>query len=259
LEQVSERPTPFAAFSCPHCPFENPESVDWLLGQLADLKPRPRYLFNLGDLFESDAASVWPQDHDHTLEDEYKHAARLQGRVREVVPYRCEYVWMLGNHDDNLQSNDRRRVPRALRPVIHWNIHKDWSKEFLRWKQVPYEKSKRGQVSLGQVTFTHGFDCGVNSDELEALQFHYIMGSTPHRLVVRGHTHRPTPITQCYRTKTVPLACYHVNVGTLGPLQPGYMSRKSAIMWGPGLVVGEATEDYDPLGGQQWSAELRTP
>ena len=250
---------PWAAFSCAHAPFEREESVDWLLGQLEDLKPRPQYLFNLGDLFESDAASVWPNDYDHTLEDEYRHAAHMSARVRLAVPYRCKYVWMLGNHDDNLQTNDKRRVPKALRPVIHWNVHKEFYKEFQRWEQIPYIKSRKGCYTLGQVTFTHGFDCGVNSDELEALQFSYLLGGMPSTLVVRGHTHRPVPVTQCFRTKTVPLPYYYANVGTMGPLQPQYMSRKSAIMWGPGLLVGESDTEYDPRGGKQWTAELRTP
>ena len=256
---MSDRPIPWAAFSCAHCPFENPDSVDWVLGQLADLKPRPRYLFNLGDLFEAETASVWPQKSPHSLADEYEHAARFSARVREVVPYRCKYVWMLGNHDDNLQTNDPRRVPSGLRPVIHWNVHKDYHKEFLKWRQIPYVKTIEGTFTLGQVVFAHGFDYGVTSDELESLQIQYMSGGTPHMLVVRGHTHRPKPVAQCYRTKVVPLHCWFANVGTLGPLNPPYMARRSTIMWGPGLLVGESVMEYDPAGGKQWTAELRTP
>jgi len=261
---ANERPLPFAVFGCPHSPFEDAQSVDWMLGQLADLSPRPRLIVCAGDLFESAAASVWPDEHEHNLQDEYEAGARLLGRVREVVPYRCEYVWMLGNHDDNLQIPDgrrmsKRRMAKEIRQLLHWNVHHEFRKEFLKWRQYPYVKSPNGCLEIGQVVVTHGFDCSVNSDELEALQFQYMLGGIPWRLVVRAHTHRPVDVRQCLRTKQVPLACHYANVGSLGPRQPQYMRRKSSILWGPGLLVGEATVGYDPLGGKQWSAELRTP
>jgi hypothetical protein len=256
---MNERPTPFAIFGCPHCPFENDDAVDWLVGQLEDLSPRPRKLICAGDLFESASASVWPNEYEHTLEDEYEHGAKLLRRIREMVPYRCEYIWLLGNHDDNLQVPDPRRVKKQMRGLLHWNVHHEFKKEFLKWDQIPYVKSPNGCLEVGQVAVIHGFDSSLNSDELESLQFQYMLGGLPWRLVVRAHTHRPVEVTQCLRTRQVPLACHYANVGTLGPLQPQYMQRKSAILWGPGLVVGEAVEGYDPLGGRQWTAELRTP
>ena len=123
---MNERPLPFAIFGCSHSPFEDESHVDWLLGQLADLSPRPRLIVHAGDLFESASASVWPDEHDHTLQDEYEHGARLLRLVRETVPYRCEYVWLLGNHDDNLQVPDSRRVKRSHRALLHWNIHHEF-------------------------------------------------------------------------------------------------------------------------------------
>jgi hypothetical protein len=202
---------------------------------------------------------VWPDEHIHKLGEEYEHGARLLRRVREAVPYRCRYVWTLGNHDDNLQVPDGRRIKKEVRDLIHWNVHHEFRKEFLKWEQIPYVKSPNGCYQLGQVVFAHGFDSDLNSDELEGLQFQYMLGGIPWRLVVRAHTHRPVDVRQCFRTKKVPLACHYANVGSLGPHQPQYMSRKSAILWGPGLMVGEAVERYDPLGGKQWTAELRTP
>jgi 3',5'-cyclic AMP phosphodiesterase CpdA len=250
---------PFAAVSCSHCPFEDEESVGWAVKTLETLKPRPRRIIFDGDLFDATPASVHPMKDEHTLELEYKHAASLLSRLRAAVPYRCEYIWMLGNHDDNIQRPDHRRVPRRLRSLVHWN-KSQYKDEFLRWRQMPYVKSPAGCYSIGQVTFTHGFDCTVYSDELEALQFAWMLGGFHNRLVVRGHTHRPVPVTQCYRTRNVPLAYYFANVGTLGPRQPLYMSRKSAYAWGPALLYGEAVlhpryNQADP----QWSAELLTP
>ena len=86
---MNERPLPFAIFGCPHCPFEDENSVDWLLTQLSDLSPRPRLIVCAGDVFESAAASVWPHEHLHTLEEEYEAGANLLRKIREAVPYRC--------------------------------------------------------------------------------------------------------------------------------------------------------------------------
>ena len=248
--------TQWAAFSCTHCPFQNEQSVAWLLDQLAKLSPRPNHLIMLGDLFDASAASVHPDEFSHVLEDEYLHGAEFLMRCRAAVPWRCEYWWLLGNHDDNLQRADKRRIPKELRSVVNWN---KFGSEFNRWRQLPYVKAPSGVLQLGQVMFTHGFESGSNSGELEALQLSYMLGGTSHRLVVRGHTHRPEPVTQCMKNKNVPLPFWHANAGTLGPLQPSYMHRKNAFLWGPGLVVGECALGYNPLGGRQWTAELLTP
>ena len=248
----------FAAFSCLHAPFGDPNSVQWLLDTLANLNPRPRLLINLGDLFNSDVASVHPNTADHQLEDEYRQASRFLDDVRGVVPHRCKYVWLLGNHDDNLLVEDERRIDKRIHSLLHWN-RSPFSKEFKRWEQLPYEKSKIGVYELGQVFFTHGYDCGINSDELETLQFVHILGGLSHRLGVRGHTHSPVGITRALRTRTTPLDHWFCNVGTLGSLKPAYMKRKASFRWGPALCVGEADPNPDYNKGKQWDAHLITP
>lgn len=248
-----------AVWSCPHCPYQRPESVEWLLSVLPSVRPL-HHLVCLGDLFESAAASVHFDEHDHILEDEYASASALLQDVRESVPRTTKKWWLLGNHDDNLQHPDPRRIPKALRSLIHWNDHKEFGGEFRRWYQIPYIKSLEGCLQLGQIILAHGFDCGVNSDELEAVQLAHICGGFSRRLVVRGHTHRPREPTQCHRTRTAPLPLWCANVGTLGPLQPPWMSRRSSFLWGPALLVAsfDPTPDYN-VEQPQWTAELMTP
>lgn len=251
---------PFAYLTCPHTPFQNEDSVAWALKTLADLKPRPRRLYMGGDVFDANAASRHPNAHDIELEAEYESGARLLASLREAVPYRCSYRWTLGNHEDNILVLDERRIDKRLHSLVHWN-KSPFKDEFMRWRQFPYIKSAEGCDQLGQVIFIHGFDCGVTSDDLEALQFAgTILGGRAHRLVIRGHTHHPVAVTQCLRTRTVPLPFWYANAGTLGPLQPLYMTRKSAFRWGPAIVFGEA----DPRpnytrGGRQWTAVTLTP
>jgi len=248
----------FAMVSCSHCPFQRPESVDWVLQTLATIKPRITNFIFGGDLFESDAASVWPNETDHTLHDEYEEGAHLLTSLRKVLPRTCKRVWLLGNHDDNIQTTDARRIPKKLRGLVHWNAS-SFREEFLRWPQVPYIKSEKGLYSLGQAIFAHGWDYGQTSDEIEAVQISYLAGGHAHRLVSRGHTHRPVSVTQALRTRTAPLALHYANVGTIGTLKPRYMARASTILWGPAILIGEADLDFDPLGGPQWSAQLLRP
>jgi hypothetical protein len=212
-----------------------------------------------GDLFDANAASRHPNAHDVPLEDEYASGAGLLRSLREAVPYRCSYRWLLGNHEDNILVLDERRIDKRLTSLVHWN-KSPFKDEFRRWDQIPYVKAPEGCDQLGQVIFTHGFDCGVTSDDLEALQFSYFLGGRAHRLCIRGHTHHPVAVTRCDRTRTVPLPYWYANAGTLGPLQPLYMTRKSAFRWGPAIVHGEADPrpNYN-RGGRQWTAVTVTP
>jgi len=249
----------FAAISCVHAPFQREESTNWLLNRLSTDGSKLTDFIILGDLLESSAASVHPDEHSHTLADEYEAAAGYLTAIQQCLPPDCRLHWLLGNHDDNLQVSDSRRTDRRTRDLIHWS-RSEWSGVFGRWKQYPYIKpsvhNQRGCLQIGQVIFCHGWDAGQNSDELESLQVAYACGGHSHRLVVRGHTHRPRPVSQCKRSAKVMLPYWYANAGTMGPLQPQYMSRKDVSQWNAGIVWGSVrVERPSRLSGVQWQAQ----
>jgi len=238
------------AVADPHAPFTDPQALRWA-ARLVRTR-RPHYLFCLGDLFEAHHASVHPDEHDHDALDEYRAGARILDTLRRAAPARCRCVWLLGNHDDNIQRNDSRRVPRHLRRAVHWNNSR-FAESFLRWRQVPYIKSAEGCFQLGQVIFTHGFSL---RPELEAVQFANYTGGYGNRLVVSGHTHAPLAPTQARRTLRIPLPLWHANPGTLADMNAlSYADRSDRSVWGTGLVYVEC--DPHGLGGAgcRWHAE----
>lgn len=238
--------TKVVAFSCVHAPFTRKDAWAWLLQIIRTEKPQ--VVVNLGDWLEADAASVHPDEHEHSLIDEYRFAASQSEQIRKAAP-KAKLVWLLGNHDDNLQIKDARRIPRKVREAAHWN-NSAWGEEFKRWKQISYEKSKYGCHHEGPITFYHGYDCGQNTDQREAIEFAGMTGWQPGRLFVRGHTHRPVRVSQCLLNQNTPLPWWYANVGTLGPLKPQYAKRRNTMRWGAGCLV--ATVD-----GWKWTAEVR--
>ena len=129
----------FAAISCVHAPFQREESTNWLLNRLSTDGSKLTDFIILGDLLESSAASVHPDEHSHTLADEYEAAAGYLTAIQQCLPPDCRLHWLLGNHDDNLQVSDSRRTDRRTRDLIHWS-RSEWSGVFGRWKQYPYIK-----------------------------------------------------------------------------------------------------------------------
>ncbi len=226
-----------AVISCTHSPHTPPETHDWVLRQLQEI--RPTHFGHLGDLFDAEAASVHAQDSVHELEYEYEHAANFLRSVREVLPPDCRRWINKGNHDSNIEAADPRRIPKALRSLVHWSKHPKYGEEFNRWNWVEYEKSKRGTYCIGPCVFYHGFDCGLNSDETEGIQMLMATGGHSWRIAIRGHTHRPVDPTQMFKTKKTPLPWWYMNVGTCGPLKPDYMSRKDTGLWGSAIGVIE--------------------
>jgi predicted phosphodiesterase len=242
----------FAAFSCTHSPLHSEAAVAAMLGVLID--HRPDVVVHLGDLLEASHASVHPDEHEHDALDEYREGARILDAVRDVAPD-ARLVWCLGNHDDNIQRKDARRVPKRYRRAVHWSAC-PWRESYGTWQQVPYRKHRAGVYQLGQVLFAHGWDAGVNSDELEAIQVNNLCGGHAHTLVVRGHTHRPVPPTRCTRTKRVPLQTWYANAGTLCDVERmEYAHRSDTSAWGPAVVVGETLLGRACMPAVNWSAE----
>ena len=252
------RKAKIAVISCTHSPFTPAETEEWVLQQLSDI-PDLTHFGHLGDVFEAGAASVHASsaEYEHTLQDEYEHAASFLGRVRSVLPRDCHRWINTGNHDDNLLTRDPRRIPKSLREMIDWRNHPDYGAEFRQWCWLPYEKTKRGVFRVGQCHFSHGFDAAVSSDELEGLQVIGSCGWVNHSLSVRGHTHRPVGPTQCKRTAKIPLPYWYANVGTCGPLSPDWAKRKDTSQWQSAMLVVECYWDKPSrLNGKCWDASL---
>jgi predicted phosphodiesterase len=253
---MARREAKIAAISCSHAPMQPEQSRRWILDTLAGIEGLTHF-GHLGDVFEAAAASVHANEFDHDLEDEFEQAAGFLASIREVVGPDCIRWINTGNHDDNLVARDPRRVPKALRGLTDWTRHPVHGEEFRRWSWLPYEKSARAIMRVGQVHFWHGFDAGQSSDELEGLQMIALSGWIPHSLAVRGHTHRPVPPTQARRTAKIPLPYWYANVGTAGPLQPDWAKRKDTSQWNTAILVVDAVWDKPSrLTGKCWDAHL---
>ncbi len=229
----------FAAVSCVHCPHAPQSVLDWVKGRLEEIKPT--HFIMLGDLFDATSASVHPNDTVEDLEVEFEHGANVLSQLRGALPVASKLIWTLGNHDDNIITEDPRRTPRALRSLLHWNNHYEFGGEFRKWKQIPYKKNPKGIYRLGPCRFFHGFRAAVNSNELETLEMRESINDQANTFWIRGHTHKPVPPTQCRKTQGILLPWWYANAGTIGPLDPPYMDRKNSSQWGHGLISGECS------------------
>jgi hypothetical protein len=179
-------------------------------------------------------------------------------QIREVVGPGVQLVRHDGNHEDRLEPGSMN-IPRRLRSLCHWTNHPELQKEWARWRWVRYEKSRRGCSRFGQVVLYHGYDVGINSDELEGLQMAMACGGHSNLLTVRGHSHRCLGVAQAMRTRKVPLLWWYMNVGHLGPRHPAFMRRQDVSKWGHGMAVIELTlGDAANMQGRNWDAELWT-
>ncbi len=258
--------TTVAFYGCEHAPHTPKRHQDFIIKTIASHKPD--IIVHLGDRFDSEAASVWPKESEHSLRDEYEEAAIFSKRVRGAAKKGCQLWWTLGNHDDNIRRADPRRIPKALRDLVDWNKG-EFGAEFRMWNQVPYVNSKDGCLNIGPVVAWHGFDTSISSDELESLQVNNLTGGYAHRLFVRAHTHRPMPPTQIKRSGKVLLPYYMANVGTVGPLKPDWASREDTARWGASMLIVRLDTNQTPTPytgvavqaprSATWEAELVTP
>lgn len=220
------------AFSCTHSPLHDSDAIDWALGEAEDRQPD--VLIHLGDFLEADAASKWPSEYDWTLADEFGDADTILSLFRGVTP-NARHILLEGNHDANVLEINR--IDPKLRGLVDYRKH---IKEIAdgHWEmpcRYIYNRNK-GVFRIGQVTFAHGFEANQSPDEYQS----YTLG-LPYGLFVGGHTHRPQPVTQCMRTKAIPLPYWYANSGCLRDIDNvPYMTRKRRHQWGQALVAGES-------------------
>lgn len=249
------KPVRWLAFGCTHVPLHDRWACERLVSRIAEYKPH--VVVCLGDLYEADSASRWPSEYDWTLEHEFAEADAVLLSIREAAP-NATLVFLPGNHDDNMLSI--ARIPRKVRSRCDWRVRQyDAAGRWLNPELLTYWRRparylycrRRGVWRIGQVTFAHGYEHGINGDEA-----HTLLLGVPNGLYVGAHTHRPAPVTQAMRTRSIPLPYWHCNVGCLRDLKPPYVQRQRTHGWGHGWAVGEALPVKSWRASREWSASV---
>jgi predicted phosphodiesterase len=245
----------FIVAGCLHAPYIDPQAADWFVGNIE--RERPNVIVLNGDLLEAQPASRFKdkERHRYTIGQEYKAADEFLGRVHKAWN-KAEIVLTMGNHDTNYYEVDR--VPPELMDVLDWK-RRDESGKYVNIpnlkhvsKIMPYCNRRKDAYRIGQVSIAHGFDCGSNSDEIEALRV-----GMPYGLHIRSHTHRPTNgIIRARKNASTPLPWWYANTGCLRDLYPDYMSRQSVQNWGQGCVIGTADLLKSPRMSRCWEARV---
>ena len=240
----------FVAWSCPHNPLTHRRAFEELLAEIERF--RPDVLVCLGDLLDADAASRFPTEGDWDLADEYAAAGRHLRAARLAAGEDPRCVWLHGNHDQNIL--EPCRLPKRLRSLCDWHASDNpLSRELAEggWREIRYGHSRR--FRLGQVVFQHGAEHGVNAGRNLAQLY-----APENGLLVWGHTHRPTPVTEAFLTNKISLRRWHANAGCLVDWRRlPYAARMNTSTWGHGCVVGEAYvgEKRVSFKSRRWEAE----
>lgn len=247
----------FLAFSCLHSPLHSEEHVEALIKHNQDHKPHE--VINLGDLYEASSASKWCKEDGIELRDEYKTANNILKRIRQVNPD-AKYTFLEGNHDANILAKDR--LPQGVRSLLDYNEPQTQNGIIINDELVYHWKNKRkyiyhklkGAYRLGAVCFSHGFEAGASSDEMQALYFNQDWANS---LFISGHTHRPTEgqVRRVMKTKGRGLPFWYLNAGCSCNIDlMDYMDRKNRAQWGNGYVYGSCDVIRSPRLGKTWEA-----
>ena len=243
--------TKFAAWSCPHVPLQCNDTFKWTLDKLSSHKPD--VVVMLGDLLEADAASIHPSDDnvEWDLNREFQTAAGYLQLVRDTCGPDATYVFLHGNHDDNILRADPRRIPKKLRALCDFHNHIALGGELKYWKEISY--GHEAVYRLGPVTFQHGSEHGINSDRDQCQLY-----APENGLYICGHTHRPKVVQPAMMTARIPLKKWFANAGCqVDWSKLSYMDRKNKAAWGHGLVLGSANSAHrrSHFATVQWEAQ----
>jgi UDP-2,3-diacylglucosamine pyrophosphatase LpxH len=248
----------FVAFSCVHAPLHDEDAIAWLIEQIKEVKPT--FVIHLGDGFEGQASSRWPEENGISLLEEYEQHDKILERIRKASPD-SNRIFLEGNHDHNIRA--KGRLDKRLRGLTDYNVpqyndknqcvNKELMTEWRFGAEYIYCR-RRGSFRIGQVVFAHGYECGIKSGENEAVYF----SGGEYNLYVRGHTHRPQPVTRVMKTGRVPLRYWYANAGCMRDMEDvEYMRRNKRELWGQGCVVGQCKPLNSPRRERNWEAETR--
>jgi predicted phosphodiesterase len=237
----------FLAFSCTHCPHQDDVAIAWLLGQIADRKPD--VIIHLGDMCEGEAGSKWNDEAMHTLLDEYEVANEMLKSIRRVAPKSSSLVMLQGNHDANILA--KGRIDPRVRQLLDMRKNIDELQHWNTKAEYEYDR-RRGCFRLGQVCFSHGYDCSEAGIRREAI---YFLQGHQFGMYVHGHTHRSHPPKQLMATSTTPLPWWVANAGCMRDLKPDFVKRLNTQLWSQAIVVGESEMIKSPRSYKCWDAE----
>lgn len=233
-----------------HVPHEDLESLAWAIDLIE--KWKPKHLIFGGDLIDANAASRWPNEYDHSLEDEYRRGNSVLHSLRMAAPDDCNLIWIFGNHEDNVGRANR--VPKDLRSLVEIEKHVD---EYRHWKHVPYSRHHtKGAYHVGQVYFTHGHETTERKLDTQAIK---MANYEPFSLTVSGHTHRPTlSIKQIMLTSRFGLTNWRADAGCHMKFDSAeYMQRLDMTQWGHACVLTESVPIKSPRKSREWNAEIK--
>lgn len=258
LDAAPDGAIKFLAFSCPHAPLHDKDTLAVIAERIAEYAPDT--IICLGDLHEADSASRWPSECDWTITEEFHTAnEEVLKPLRLANPnQKGECVFLPGNHDDNILALDR--IPSKIRGRCDWTVRqytkKDvWLNEELmtHWATpTKYRYNRReGTYRIGAAVFAHGYEASVSSDEFQSITLGW-----PYGIFISGHTHRPTPgpPLRAMRTKAVPLDRWYLNAGCTTQMDRSYMERKRQMLWGHGVVYGWSRPIASPRFSRTWDA-----
>jgi hypothetical protein len=207
---------------------------------------RPHYVIDGGDWLEASAPSVWPNEDPWTLEDEFESCNEGDELLLDAAPD-AEHWRVEGNHDFRIRAPNR--FPKNIRDSLDYRTR---LKHFHHFKFVPYNFQTGNALRLGQLTVIHGYRQGANGPKYDCLEFGVDNG-----LFVSGDSHKPHAVRQVRVNTSGPyLPRFYANTGTLGPLNPTFMNKKSKQEWGRAFAYGEVRLGRRLRASRDWTCKV---